>query len=79
MKYSQDGNIDKLVNDLVRTGLLSVKNGSKHFALVKSDGHKYTIPGTPGGGRSYQNWRAGVRRFAPEAFAALNTPLLSRS
>jgi len=39
--------------------------------MEKPTGEKFFIPGTPSDYRAYENWKSGLRKFLPEAFAAV--------
>ena len=63
MIYSHDKNIDELVQKIVQAKVADVERGSKHWAILKNNGEKYPIPGTPSDGRTFINWKVGVERF----------------
>ncbi len=68
MYLSGDKNIQTLAEQVIASGLVTPVRGTKHMALVRADGHKMTIPGSPSDHRAYMNWRSDIRRFVPEAF-----------
>lgn len=67
--FSTDKDINKLCSFVVRSGSVKLVNGAKHKAFVRSDGHKLPIPGTPSGGRSFNNFEKQLKTFVPEAFS----------
>lgn len=61
-KYSKNDSINAQVKLLIKQGY-RYKRGSKHGALISSDGKKrISIPGTPSDWRASRQFRAEVNR-----------------
>jgi hypothetical protein len=61
-KYSNDKNINTLVNQLLKYKGWSIKRG-RHPILVTPMGRKLTVPSTPSDFRAYKNFKLDIRRL----------------
>lgn len=52
-----------LAETLANHSEIRLQHGKRHACLVRPDGHKLTIPGTPSSSRGLQNMTSQVRRF----------------
>jgi hypothetical protein len=62
-KYSKDSRIQELVEQVLAQGW-TIRDGGKHWVLYPADrSHRpIPVPGTPSEYRSYNNFRAQLRR-----------------
>lgn len=54
----------RLIRPYLDAGVLTLRDGAKHKCVVRSDGHKLTVPSSPSDHRSLLNFKAQIRRFA---------------
>lgn len=68
MKYCSNKDIDQLIRRLVCQGW-SFRHGSKHGRLSHPSGHPtLTVPSSPSGRRSLQNFCRDLRKACSEPF-----------
>lgn len=53
-----------IINPFLESGELKLEQGTKHAKLVRSDGRKFPIPGSPSDRRGFLNFKSDVRKFA---------------
>ncbi|MGI2040583.1 hypothetical protein ACRN9Z_21305 [Shewanella frigidimarina] len=61
-KYSNDKNINDLVNYLLKDREWKIRRG-RHSVLTAPSGRKLTVPGTPSDYRAFMNFKLDVRRL----------------
>lgn len=61
-KYSNDKDLNKFIQQIIKMGVVSYKQGKKHNFIFVCDSTKIAIPGTPSDRRAYLNFKTDIHR-----------------
>ena len=59
-KYTNDKDINKLINLLIKEGVCTYKAGKKHGKLIFENGRKITVSKSPSDYRAFENFKHDV-------------------